>query len=106
MSNGICERPLAPLLFDDDDLAAAEAQRASVVAPAQRSPRARNKAATKLTEQEFPVHSFDSLLSDLATVAKNRLLSNTKDPVTLDVITTPTPHQQRAFDLLSVNYRM
>ena len=99
-------KALAPLLFDDDDPAAAEAQRASVVAPAQRSPRARNKAATKLTEQEFPVHSFDSLLSDLATVAKNRLLPNTKDPVTLDVITTPTPHQQRAFDLLSVNYRM
>ncbi|MBV8138592.1 MAG: IS1634 family transposase [Deltaproteobacteria bacterium] len=99
-------KALAPLLFDDDDPAAAEAQRSSVVAPAQRSPRARNKAATKLTEQEFPVHSFDSLLSDLATVAKNRLRSNTQDPVSLDVITTPTPNQQRAFDLLSVNYRM
>ena len=37
---------LAPLLFDDDDKAAGEAQRASVVAPAQRSPRAQRKTRT------------------------------------------------------------
>ena len=34
---------LAPLLFDDDDKAAGEAQQASVVAPAQRSPRPSGK---------------------------------------------------------------
>ena len=97
---------LAPLLFDDDAPAAAEAARSSVVAPAQRSPRARHKAATKLTDHDLPVHSFDTLLSDLATVAKNRLLPKTKDPIAFDVITTPTPLQQRAFDLLAINYRM
>src|SRR6266581_4546000 len=62
---------LAPMLFDDDDPAAAEAARRSVVAPAQRSPRAQRKAATKLTDEGAPVHSFRTLLSDLATVAKN-----------------------------------
>ncbi len=97
---------LAPLLFDDDDPAAAEALRPSVVAPAQRSPRAQHKALTKLTADDTPVHSFQSLLSDLATIAKNRILPTTKDPLPFDLVTTPTPLQQRAFDLLGVNYRM
>jgi hypothetical protein len=97
---------LAPILFDDDDPATAEAVRPSVVAPAQRSPQAQRKATTKLTAEDTPLHSFHTLLSDLATVAKNRVLPNTKDPVPFDLITTPTPLQQRAFDLLGVNYRM
>jgi DDE family transposase len=97
---------LAPILFDDDDPAAAEAARRSVVAPAQRSPRAQRKAVTKLTDDGCPVHSFRTLLSDLATVAKNRLLPNLENPVGFDLITTPTALQQRAFDLLGVNYRM
>jgi hypothetical protein len=97
---------LAPMLFDDDEPTAAEAARRSVVAPAQRSPRAQRKAATKLTDDGCPVHSFRTLLSDLATVAKNRLLSKLDNPVGFDLITTPTALQQRAFDLLAVNYRM
>lgn len=97
---------LAPILFDDDDPAAAEAGRRSVVAPAQRSPRAQRKTTAKLTDDGCPVHSFRTLLSDLATVAKNRILPNTKDAPPFDLITTPTPLQQRAFDLLGVNYRM
>ena len=97
---------LAPLLFDDDHPAAAEAARSSVVAPAQRSPRAQRKALTKLTADGTPVHSFQTLISDLATLARNRILPNTRDPVAFDLVTTPTPLQQRAFDLLGVNYRM
>jgi hypothetical protein len=97
---------LAPLLFDDDDPAAAEAARLSVVAPAQRSPRAQRKALTKLTADGTPVHSFQTLISDLATLARNRILPKTRDPVAFDLVTTPTPLQQRAFDLLGVNYRM
>ena len=45
-------------------------------------------------------------LSDLATLAKNRIVPSTKDSVPFDLITTPTALQQRAFDLLHVNYRM
>jgi len=97
---------LAPILFDDDDPAAADAARSSVVAPAKRSPRANHKAATKLTDNDLPVHSFQTLLSDLATVAKNRILPKTRNPIPFDVITTPTPLQKRAFDLFTVNYRM
>jgi hypothetical protein len=64
---------LAPMLFDDDNKAAGEAQRTSVVAPAQRSPRAQRKARTKQTDEGMPVHSFQTLLDDLATVTKNRV---------------------------------
>ena len=95
-------RALAPLLFDDHDRAGAEARRASVVAPAQRSPAAERKARRKRTEEGFPVHSFRTLLRDLATVAKNRVEVG---EATFEQITTPTPLQQRAFDLLAVSYR-
>ena len=82
---------LKPLLFDDDDKAAAEALRASIVAPAQRSPRAKAKAATKRTEDGWPVHSFQTLLADLATLTQNQVRPLGADGVTLDVLTTPTP---------------
>jgi hypothetical protein len=100
-------RALAPLLFDEEDRAAAEAQRRSVVAPARRSPGAQRKARTKRTAQGEPVHSFQTLLKDLATVAKNTIVFNTNHPdsaeePTFESITTPTPLQQRAFDLLGV----
>ncbi len=62
---------LAPLLFTDDDRQAAQAARPSPVAPATRSPRALAKAATKQTPGDLPVHSFSSLLADLATICLN-----------------------------------
>ena len=96
---------LAPLLFDDDDKAAGEAQRASVVAPAQRSPRAQRKAQTKRTDDGKPVHSFQTLLDDLATVTKNRVRFVQSNAETT-LLTTPTPLQQRALDLLQVPLRL
>ena len=95
---------LAPMLFDDDDPAAAQAARRSPVTPAQRSPRAQHKVNTNLTDEGGPVHSFRTLLGDLATVAKNRILPKLEHPLPFDLITTPTPLQQHAFDLLGVNY--
>jgi CHASE3 domain sensor protein len=64
---------LAPILFDDDDKAAGEALQISPVAPARRSPRAERKAQRKRTDQGEPVHSFQTLLADLATLTKNRI---------------------------------
>src|SRR5712691_5660763 len=95
-------RALAPILFDDDDLAAAQAQRDSIVAPAKRSPKALLKAQSKRTEDGLPVHSFQTLLADLATVAKNTVVMN---QTTMQIITTPTPLQQRAMELLEVSLR-
>jgi transposase len=103
-------RALAPLLFDEENRAAAEAQRQSVVAPAQRSPQAQRKAQTKRTAQGEPVHSFQTLLKDLATVAINTVVvninhSDTEDRPTFQNLTVPTPLQQRAFDLLGVTFK-
>lgn len=93
---------LAPLLFDDDDKAAGEAQRTSVVAPAQRSPHAQRKAHTQRTDEGMPVHSFQTLLQDLATVAQNRIRFG-GSALETTMCTTPTPLQQRALDLLQVS---
>ena len=93
---------LAPILFDDDDKAAAEALRKSPVAPTQRSPKAKRKAATKRTADDGPVHSFQTLLADLATITKNRIQPNIPAAETFEKITRPTPAQQRALDLLGI----
>jgi DDE family transposase len=97
---------LAPLLFDDDDKATAEAQRGSVVAPAQRSPRARRKAQTQQTDDGKPVHSFHTLLGDLGTITKNQIRFVHSPLETTEMLTTPTPLQQRALDLLQVPLKL
>ncbi|MGZ9132900.1 MAG: IS1634 family transposase [Nitrospira sp.] len=92
-------RKLAPVLFDDTDPEAAEQQRDSVVAPAMRSPEAMRKAQTKRTRAGSPVFSFQSILGELQTIVKNRLLLGDR---VLDVITTPTPIQRNILELLEV----
>jgi hypothetical protein len=98
------QRKLAPMLFTDDDPAAARAARPSPVAPAQRSPAALAKAATKATADRGPVHSFATLLEDLATIAASRIHPAGGLPA-FTVITTPTPVQRKAFELLGTSHR-
>jgi len=93
---------LGPMLFDDTDKDAAEAFRTSVVAQAQRSPAAVNKQTTGLTEDGLPVHSFRSLLADLATLARNTVIIAITPLYPLTVLTRPTTIQQKALDLLGV----
>ena len=95
-------RRLAPLLFDDEDPAGAEAQRTSVVAPARVSDSARRKARTKRTGEGCPVHSFQSLLRDLATVTKNRVAPRLPGAEPFDVLARPTELQRKALRLLGV----
>ena len=71
---------LAPLLFDDHDRAAAAAGRASPVAAAEVSPAAAAKARTKRTAEDRPVHSWRSLLRDLATLARNTVRLGARRP--------------------------
>lgn len=91
---------LAPMLFDDHDRAAGEALRSSPVAKAQPSPAAKRKAKTKHTDDGLPVHSFRTMLADLATLTRNtaRLAS----AHTMTLLATPTQIQKRAFDLLGL----
>jgi transposase len=93
---------LAPMLFDEDDSEAAEALRTSVVAPAQRSPSAQRKARRKRTDDNRPVHSFQTLLADLATIVKDQIRPRLPGAPAFDKTTIPTPVQQRALDLLGV----
>jgi len=93
-------RALRPMLFDDEDKQAAQAERSSVVAPARRSPAALAKAFTKRTANDQPVHSFRTLLSDLATIVKNRVQPKANGAEPFDVVTRPTSLQQKALDLL------
>jgi len=90
---------LAPLLFDDSQPMAGEVLRPSVVAPAQRSPQAQDKARRKRTDDGLPVHSFHTLMQDLHTIAWNTVRMG---HAMFRMITTPTPFQQRVFDLLAV----
>ncbi len=93
---------LKPLLFDDEDPAAGEAARRSVVAPAQVSDSARAKARRKRTTKGHPVHSFRTLLDDLATLCKNRVVANVAGAEPFEMLTQPTALQQDAFKLLGV----
>ena len=95
-------RLLAPVLFDDEDYELAEQQRRSVVAPAKRSEKAERKASSKHTHDGMPVHSFRTLLKDLATITKNQIQPNIPDSPTFEQITQPTRAQKKALDLLSV----
>jgi hypothetical protein len=97
---------LAPLLFTDDDKPAARAARQSPVAPAARSQRALAKAAAKRTDDELPVHSSASLLADLATICLNTIAPADPDLPGFRLVTTPTPLQRRALDLLGVSHRL
>jgi transposase len=92
---------LAPILFQDNDKPAAAAKRSSPVAAAERSDAALAKAARKRTPENTPVHSFTSLLADLATICANQI-QPAHDMPAFTKITTPTPVQRRAFELLGI----
>lgn len=93
---------LAPMLYEDPDKELAETLRPSVVARAARSPRARRKEATKRCEDGSPVHSFHTLIADLATLARNTATTAIAPNHPFTITTRPTPAQQKAFDLLGV----
>ena len=94
---------LAPMLFEDADKQAAETLRTSVVAQAQRSPAAVQKQTTKSTPDGLPVHSFQTLLADLATIAQNTIVTAITPRYPLTMVTRPTPTQHKAFQLLGLS---
>src|SRR5437899_10062997 len=79
-------------------------QRTSPVAKAEPSPVAHRKAARKRTEpvdgEPLPVHSFHTLLGDLATLTRN-VIRLGRDHLTT-ILATPTATQRRALDLFAV----
>jgi len=97
---------LKPILFDDHDKPAAEAARRSVVSKATRSKAATRKAATQRTDDDLPVHSFQSLIADLATFTRNTMAMAESPDATFLLYPDLTPVQQRAFELLQVPTRL
>ena len=99
-------RALAPILFDDHDKAAADAERASIVAPAVRSAAASRKAAGKRTDDGLPVLSLRSLIDDLATVTRNTMAMPDHPDARFVLYPQLTPVQARAFQLLGTAVKM
>jgi hypothetical protein len=93
-------KALAPLLFDDHDRENAGKGRSSPVAAAKASAAAKAKAASRKTAGGLPVHSFRTLLQDLATLTRNTVRFGDAPPAPM--LASPTPIQQEVFDKLQV----
>ena len=75
-----------------------------MVVPVKSETPAKRKAATKPTSELFPLPSFRTLLTNLATMTKNRVQPKLGGvSVSFDKLTTATSLQQRGFDLLGVS---
>jgi hypothetical protein len=94
---------LKPMLFDDEYLDEASATRASPVAKAVRSEQAKAKDASKRAEDGLPLHSFRTLLKDLATLTYNIARTPANPKATIAVTARPTPIQAKAFELLGLS---
>jgi transposase len=95
-------KALAPLLFDDEQLDQDRKTR-DPVAPAKTSASAKKKKALHVTPEGLPIHSFETLLAELATRCRNRCrIKSDPNTTTVSHLTQPTPLQQRAFDLLQL----
>ena len=93
---------LAPLLFDDEDKDQARCLRKSVVAPAKRSPTAKLKEETKRTKEGLHVHSFQTLLTDLATIVRDVCRPKVSKAPLFTKVTLKSPIQKKAFQLLKL----
>ena len=60
------------------------------------------KAATRRTDDDLPVHSFPSLMRDLATITKNTIQPRLPGAKPFTKTTLPTTFQRRVFTLLQV----
>jgi len=94
---------LKPMLFDDEFLEQAQAERASPVAKAQRSAHAKRKDASKHSDDAMPLHSLRTLLGDLATLTYNVTHTSLNANAKIVITTRPTPLQDKAFKLLGIN---
>jgi len=96
-------RCLKPMLFDDEFIDVAQAEKPSAVAKAQRSAHAKAKDASGRADDGLPLHSFRTLMQDLGTLAYNVTYTALNPKAKIVLTTRPTPLQQKAFALLAVN---
>jgi transposase len=95
-------RVWAPLLFQDEELPQ-ERQRRDPVLPASISESAQAKKVSKQTAEGFPVHSFATLLSELANRARvTYALKSDESAPTFQQVPPPNPVQTRAYELINL----
>jgi len=93
------EAAWAPLLFRDEEPPA----RTDPVVPRDRSESARAKEADKVTPDGLRVGSFTTLMAELATLTRNRVvLAGVDEAAAFELLAEPTPLQARAFALIGV----
>ena len=91
---------LAPLLFEDEEIDDGSLN----VIKASRSESAQSKERKKRNQENFPVHSFRTLLEDLGTICLNTVECTIREgSYRFSKITRPTQLQQKALDLLEVS---
>ena len=95
----------APMTFTDELPPGRKGK--SPVSPAQRSPAAEEKALTKRRPDGQPVHSFRTLLGELATLSKNHVRPvGADDTAAFELNTLPTPLQREALERLGLSGRL
>jgi hypothetical protein len=90
------ERAWAPLLFRDE----APPERVDAVGPPERSASARAKEGTHRTPDGLAVQDFRSLLRELATLTRNRVVIG--DAPALEILSEPTRLQAQALGLAHI----
>jgi transposase len=95
-------RVLAPILFEDEELPK-DRKRRDPILPAKPSESVKRKKATHQTADGLPVHSFETLMAELATRGRvtYRLKSQELD-LTFKQVPDLTPIQVRAHELLGL----
>lgn len=91
----------APLLFQDEELSQ-QRQLRDPVAPAQPSASARRKKSTRQSSEGLPLHSFKTLLAELARRCRNTCRVKTETASSITMVTDPTPLHARALQLLGL----
>ena len=94
------KQSLAPLLFEDEEIDDGSLN----VIKASRSESVQSKERKKRNQENFPVHSFRTLLEDLGTICLNTVECTIREgSYRFSKITRPTQLQQKALDLLGVS---
>jgi len=94
-------RAWAPLLFEDEHLPAHRQQRDPIL-PATSSLPAQKKKVTRRTADGFPVHSFATLMAELASRSRvTYALTSDKSTPIFQQVPEPTALQARAYELLA-----
>jgi len=93
------EAAWAPLLYRDE----APPARVDPVGPPERSAGAIRKEREHVTPDGLPVGSFATLLAELATLTRNRVVpAGAEERAAFELLSEPTPLQARAFELIGV----